>query len=232
MENNQDILIELKEISPLLIDLQKKVTFSVAAEYFANFSNNILKAIQQETEAKYFFSTEMPYKVPPNYFDTLSHDILSKIHQTNNDSVEEELKTIAPLLNTISKKPVFKVPDAYFDNSIANAPSGKVVKMNVWKKYLTYAVAASVLVIVGVGLFYFNNQNQHSNAAVAVSQQVKDLSEEEIIQYINTDVADGFINATAFKKSSVENDLSKSVKQMSDKEIRQYLDELGDKEGI
>lgn len=232
MENKENILTELKEISPLLIGLQEKETLAIPKFYFENLSTTIINAIQKGKEARYYFTPNMPYSLPLNYFDTLANNILLKIHKQQNESVEDELKAIAPLLNTISKKSVFKVPDAYFE-TIKNAPTkGKIVRMNIWKKYAAYAIAASFFAIIAVGIFYLNIQNKKPAATAAVSQQVKNLSEDEIIQYITADVADDNINATDFLKNPMENDLSKSVKQMSDKEIKQYLEELGDKEGI
>ena len=232
MKNKQEIENELREISPALVDLQQKNTFVVPAFYFENLANIIIEKINNGQEAKYYFTSKMPYSVSTNYFETLADNLLVKIHLQQNESVEDELQTIAPVLNTISKTPVYKVPTEYFETLTITSNKVKVVKMSVWKKYLTYAVAASVMAVVGIGLFYFTGSNQKTTDTIAVSKQVKNLSEDEILQYISADIPSDNINSTSFDKNSMENDLSKSVKQMTDKEINQYLDELGDKEGI
>lgn len=232
MGNKQDIANELMEICPALVELQQKNTFAVPAFYFENLATIITEKIKSGQEAKYYFTSEMPYSLPANYFETLADNIFAKIHQQQSESVEAELQAIAPVLNTISKTPVYKVPNAYFETLTKISSKVIVVKISEWKKYLTYAVAASVMAVVGIGLFYLNGSNQKSTDTIAVSQQVKNLSEDELIQYITADIPNDNINATSFDKNSIENDLSKSVKKMSDKEIKQYLDELGDKEGI
>ncbi len=232
MESTQDIFAELKDISPILIDLQKIETFAVPAFYFDTLPTAIVNKIATDYEEQNYFTSEMPYIVSEKYFDTLAENIIDNIKKQQNESVSDELQTIAPLLNTIHKTPVYKVPQSYFETLTASPSQVKVVKLNAWKRYVTYAIAASIIGILGIGLYFFNVNNQKSTNAIAVSQQVKSLSEDELIQYITADVTNNNINATTFDKNSMENDLSKSLKQMTDKEIKQYLDECGEKVDI
>jgi len=116
MENYNYIHEELKGICPFLIKIGRAEVYSVPSSYFDKLSLDIFSRINLNKERAYFSGTAATYSVPENYFDTLSQIILKKVvaEEKKTDEVFEETETIAPLLNTISKNPVYSVPSGFF----------------------------------------------------------------------------------------------------------------------
>ena len=117
MQNRNEILNELRDVAPLTATLEKQNLYVVPAGYFEYLANEILQKIyQQSVTTTPVVST---YKVPAGYFDGLAEGILQKIKAGNVSSeseVQEELKQVAPVLNTIDKKNIYSVPADYFEN--------------------------------------------------------------------------------------------------------------------
>ncbi|MCM4171735.1 hypothetical protein DHD32_09595 [Arenibacter sp. TNZ] len=85
------------------------------------------------------------FKVPDGYFDTLSGNIMDKIHKEK---------------STMSTSPGFKVPEGYFENlntkifqKLENEPvETKIISLKSYKKhfYAVASVAAIVLLFIGI----------------------------------------------------------------------------------
>ena len=103
MEKNDDILNELKEISPLVAGIGRLIFFAVPQGYFESVADTVMASIKNEMPAD--------ADVPAGYFDTLSNNILSKIEGT----AVNELQKISPLLAGIKKVNPFEVPVNYFE---------------------------------------------------------------------------------------------------------------------
>ncbi len=104
METRNDIVNELRGISPVLAGIPKTNVFTVPDGYFTFLADTILAQTSE---------TEMPgiqagMEVPDGYFDSLADKILGRIKQ-------EEASEISPLLKDLRSKPVFELPDGYFD---------------------------------------------------------------------------------------------------------------------
>lgn len=235
MENRQNILQELKELSVVVANLPKQNTFSVPADYFQQFPALVLARIKAENAD--FGKKQVPYNIPANYFDGLADNILHKIKQQD-QSVEEELNELAPILNTISKAPVYKVPEGYFESlevtlpvNIAK-PSAKVFSLGKTKRILQYAVAACIAAIVVLGAYlYTNHQSSVNDTAMVIpydsavemniNKELSKVDEQEINQYLNESPGVGY----AINTSSDEVDIQQSIHAASDEEIKQYLNE-------
>ncbi len=111
MLRSEMILQELKEHSPGLIQIQPTQVYTVPHNYFEQFAGNLLLKIREDEVASLFPSPQNPFAVPNNYFNKLPHQILQRIQQQDNSqqTAWEELEEVAPLLNQISKMPVYTV---------------------------------------------------------------------------------------------------------------------------
>ena len=146
MQDNINILDELKEAgSTILLHTERKDIYFVPADYFNSLSQNLLSRIFVESiipvnlytvPSGYFDSLpelileklsakidfqelsgleKMPYSVPDGYFNTLAKSVLEKIKADTNEAVQEELEEIAPLLSKMPKTNVYSVPVGYFN---------------------------------------------------------------------------------------------------------------------
>jgi hypothetical protein len=226
-ENN--ILVELAEIAPLVAGINKSNVYQVPSGYFDSLSDKIVESIQ----IPHFFNASIPYKVPPNYFESLADNIINKIHnqkhKVENSPVANELNEIAPLLNTINKQNVFFVPDNYFNeikiSDITKKAPAKVVTLggNV-RKWVTYVAAASILFIIATGSFFYVDRHAHKQQ-VNLQQKLASLKEEEIISYLKDDEE---ILSGDLKPEEQSSKIQVLLKNTSDEEIENYLNDYSD----
>jgi len=236
MENRATILEELKEISPVIANITRANVYSVSPVYFNELPEVILARVQAEDAV--FGSKATPFNVPQGYFDGLANNILNKIHHTEIQSVSDELKEIAPLLNTISKKPVYSVPQGYFESLEItiplklDKPSAKVFNFGNTKKIFQYAVAACVAGMLMVGAYMYTNSNGASEAMVIshdsalkmnVTEELAETNEQEITAYLNE--APGVGYAVTTTPASEEIDVEEYLETASDEEIKEYLNQ-------
>ncbi|NOT92666.1 hypothetical protein [Ferruginibacter sp.] len=119
MNNSNNILNELKELSPLLAVIEKINVFTVPEGYFEMLEEQILMNVKEETGG--FLSTianQSFRQVPQGYFESLADNILNKI-KAQDDAVTE-LKVLSPMLHSITNKNVFTVPQGYFESLAGN----------------------------------------------------------------------------------------------------------------
>src|SRR6185369_3720963 len=103
MESRITILNELREISPVVAEINPANPYQVPAGYFEGLAEKILLRLKN------------PYSVPQGYFETLPDIILKKAKAQHSSSAKEELEVLSPLLSQISKKTPFSTPAGYFD---------------------------------------------------------------------------------------------------------------------
>lgn len=83
MNNKQDILDELKMISPMLFSLkEKEEIISIPENYFNDFADVVLFQTHQEQSGLSKLEKEK-IEVPTAYFETFSDNILAKIKSEN-----------------------------------------------------------------------------------------------------------------------------------------------------
>jgi hypothetical protein len=133
MQNRNDILDELKAISPTLFQLKGKETLpKIPANYFNNFAENIIAQTQQEND---FLSTipKDKIEVPANYFNSFADNIIDKIKS------EEQ---------TISEGKIISI---------------QASKTTIVKLFSRIAVAASVVGVLFFGIKNYNQSNTLTN---------------------------------------------------------------------
>ena len=112
MDQQDHILNELKQLSPVVSEIGRENVFSVPDGYFEMLSNEILLQIQ----FPYSSSTDTNFKqsVPEGYFDNLAGNILARIKAETKNEVKEETNIISPLVAGIGNHNIFTVPHGYF----------------------------------------------------------------------------------------------------------------------
>jgi hypothetical protein len=248
MENNVDILNELKELSPIIAGIEKKNLFTVPAGYFENLSEGILAGIAiEENVSNIFSSGSVDNDVPHGYFDTLADTILDKIKAQKIISASEELSALSPMLYSIQNENVFEVPKDYFNRvaettvSRVKLQQTKVVVMNRRSTMvIKYAIAAALTGVMALGVFKFTNSNTNGiDPVVALGDKIarENRFDEELDKVTDADIvkfleANGSDVKAALVASSVdENELpSQEDYLMDEKALDKYLNSINVKE--
>jgi len=116
MDKSNEILDELKGISPLLAGMEKINVYKVPEKYFDGLAERITIYAFLNQENRTDFNKNPGQQVPEKYFDTLSDQILSKIKKQTTESANKELQTLSSLLFSLKDKNVFTIPSGYFEN--------------------------------------------------------------------------------------------------------------------
>ena len=223
METRKTILQELENISAVVAKVGNTNIYTVPANYFDNLLPEILAKIKLETLLKE--GNVNPYSTPNGYFNGLAENILvkAKTSTTINNEVIDELKEIAPTLNTITKQEVYIVPNGYFENiktSIPTKQTSKIVMFGKPKKWFSYAAAALVVGILAFGGIKYMQAN---NNAVVYEKIVEKTSNEEIQQYLETHPATEI--ASTHTNTEDNSDGTGLFEGTSEEELHQYLKE-------
>jgi len=239
MKNEKHIPEELKEISPLLIEIDKAEVYSVPSFYFTNLSEEIVDRITEIKERAYFFGSFTPYYIPENYFNNLPEIILQKVRepQKKSEDVFEEMENLAPLLNTISKNPLLSVPVNYFDNirlpsAAPYQQKAKVIEIKRRSTFSRIAAAAVIIPFLAVGVYIITGREGIRSNTSRVKSVVKNLSKAEIVNYLKKSTSTENTSSASQKTSANDNELKSSLRQISDKEIQQFLKETGESDEI
>ena len=240
MESKKNIQAELKDISPIISGLDNALLYQVSENYFTDFSTILIEKIKAGAEPVYHFPISNPFTIPANYFENLSENVLQKIKSTSSagDNIFDELEEIAPLLNTISKQPVYKVPQGYFDNKILTEkkvarPTGKVISIKM-SRVLKITAAAVSTGIVGIGLFLFADNNHMAPLQANGNKpktEVRNLTDDDIVEFLSNSVATEDLSASA-AMGGINVEMKNAVHEISDEEIQQFLQDSDLREGI
>lgn len=111
MNFDNDILSELKYISPFLAGAEKINVFTVPQDYFEHISGQFFLNLSRAP-----FSTidNLSVAVPKGYFDNLSSFILDRIKAENSPSASTDIE-ISTWLKQAGKTNVYEYPEGYFD---------------------------------------------------------------------------------------------------------------------
>ncbi len=118
MNNRQDILNELSQISPAVAGIPFRNVFAAPEGYFEQLPQALL--LNTKAEAGLELVNSNVFAVPDGYFEGLPGNIMAKINAMENDDAQQETASISPLVSGIDKKHVFSVPDGYFDQLAAH----------------------------------------------------------------------------------------------------------------
>ncbi len=239
MKNLNNIIEELKKISPLIMKIEKTEVYSVPLSYFNNLSAEIINKINSNKECAYYFGTFTPYSIPGDYFINLPEILLQKVltNPEKSSGIYKEMEALAPLLNTISKKPVYSVPVNFFDTIQMPAVESqkevaKIVLIKKRSKRFRLAAAAIIIPLLAIGLYTLTGKESIRSNNSNAKNEVKNLSKEEIVNFLKKTTSIENASSASQKTSINDNEFKSSLKQLSDKEIHQFLKETGESDEI
>lgn len=169
-----------------------------------------------------------PYQVPAGYFESLD---LSYVW-ADEASVSAELEGLSPLLAGLKKETPFTLPEGYFDEKtggeavLKRLEKAPVVRMTQIRWFRVAAAAVITGLIASVGFLVFRpgksiDPNEKSYAWV--EKNLKKVDTESIDDLI--ELAKGDLSGTA--NVTVSPEIKSLMKDVSDREIQNFLDETG-----
>lgn len=244
MLRSETILQELKEHSPGLIQISNERVYTVPPLYFEQFYHQLFTKIQAMEEEIQLPAPRNPYKVPEGYFQSLSKEVFNKISQLSNmptQSVWEELEEIAPTLNQISKKPVYSIPQNYFEKiqyipntQTSSKAKSKVISFSVTRKWITYAAAAIMAGVLVTGALWNNASLTNSTIGFSLNKEITNVSDEAIQNYLNNDVtaAQNINDTSGIDSNASSPDLQQDLQGISDEELSSYLQSMDESTNV
>ena len=221
MDNNDLILKEIEEVSPLIASIGNRRVFTVPKAYFSQFLAFIILKINQTPIVQ--SSESGSYSVPQNYFLHLPDTILDRI-KAEIEIKNPELKAIAPLLNSLDRKNVYSVPEQYFNSIqlnriIQNKNNARLLSFSKFsRRIVTYSAAAIMAGVMVTGVFYHPGQT----GSLDVSKEVNKLTDDELKGYFDD-------HTVVYSEDSMnigdEINVADQLKSLSDEEINSYLEE-------
>lgn len=205
MNNREDILTELKGISPVVASIPVLNGFTVDETYFKLLPQVIMAKIK----AVNFFDTSKNISVPDGYFESLAGNILNKIHALEND-VAVELKEISPILAGIESKETYTVPAGYFNGLTylkKQQEPAKVIAINKKSSFFKYAAAAVITGLLGLSIVNIVDKSDSENSIKTTAENITATTPP------NTVVMNGSFD--------------EALQNVSDNEIEQYLQKSG-----
>ena len=221
MHKSETILGELKEMTPMLLTLNKNV-YTIPDGYFNHFLAGLMDKIKLQPS---WDKSNATYQVPEGYFDNFSASVIEKIQKEDNSSCYEELAQIAPLLNTINKKEVYSVPEGYFNDIEIVIPAvkktlGKVISLGIARRMVSYAAAAVIAIVLVTGAVFFRT----NSSSLDVSKELNKVSNAELNNYLDTAHSVSFLDEPTNLSQDVPN-IQENLKLLNDQELQQYLDD-------
>jgi hypothetical protein len=226
MTQRDTILQELNELESSLVSISSSNVYSVPSQYFEGLATTIMGRIK----ALEFLETigrETPYKVPAGYFDGLEKRIMEAVLQSGYEQTpEEELESLSPLLSGLKKTSPYSVPNGYFENlgvpsTDTTREKAKVVSLTN-RKWFRYAAAAMVTGVVAISSFLIFGNNDPAKPEDIVKQTVKSVGEEGINNFIEL-TGDEII--TEETPAIAQAEIKAMVRNISDEEIQDFVDD-------
>jgi len=227
------------EVPSFANSIDKPLTFSVPEGYFDGFAENLLNRIKDITPTGELarlspllngISRNLPYLVPANYFEQLS-------------------PIMAPLAS-LRDKPLYAVPETYFDglageiiaklNLAEKKEPARVIsldrsvnpkKRSLQPSWLKYSVAAAIagLIITFGWLRLHNPSGGHQTQPTELANNLGTVSDQDLQTYAenNSDQATTeSMNSTATLDIN-DSDVKSLLGDVPDDVLKQYMEEHG-----
>ncbi len=234
---NEEILLELSQISPALTNISRNHVYSVPLNYFDGLAGNILKQIKDDIASQTLGAAANPYKIAGDYFTSLPDEIMGKIQQGKlRSEVYAELEEVAPLLNTISRQMPYQVSLDYFENftvdetvrKIKDHTPAKIINPGWFARSYKYAAAAVIAGVVIGSTFLLAPETGSENtsatytSSINIPAEVNKVSEADITEFLD--------NNTVIPEASASNTISNNevdfiqvLENTSEEDIKDYL---------
>ncbi|MGK2862470.1 MAG: hypothetical protein ACSLE0_11080 [Chitinophagaceae bacterium] len=242
MDNRATILQELEELKSHLGKEGFETPYRTPVGYFDGLSDIILKRVKaiEYGDAKEelaglspllgSMSKKTPYSIPASYFDLLQKEIRNITGEDKIQSAKEEIEDLSPLLSTLKIKKPFTVPEGYFEKlqpvqSASHESKTKIVSIT-HRKWFRYAAAALVIGFISTIGFLNLNKKEIDPAEKSYAWVKKNLKK------VSTDDIDQFVKSTNTESTDVvkleaKDEIINLLKDVSDKEIQDFLNETG-----
>ena len=196
MKNTDTILTEMQSIAPSIAAIGTAMPYSVDAQYFESLPEILL---EQTQFADNHIISNLPYQVPPNYFDQLSTQLLNRI--------AAETTVEAPIQKT----------------------TAKIVRFNQVKRWMSYAAAAILAGILITNAFLFTDKPNYSEyekyRTLDIPSTLNLVSDADLNNYIqNNSHANGVEEMVVSESQSLPN-LSENIELLSNENLDAYLQE-------
>ena len=242
MTQRDTILHELLELKSTLADAGFQNIYQAPAGYFEGLADEILKrvkALESATAKEELanlspllstISKEMPHSFPAGYFDTLGKKLEQTISTNTDQTAREELENLSPLLGGLKKRKTYTVPEGYFENlqpSMGLENSGSPTKVIPITRYKWFRYAAAAVVIGFVATMGFlvlnkkENIDPESKSYAWVKKNLKKVSTDEINEFVEL-ANEG---TTDVVKIDAKDEITNLLKDVSDKEIQDFLND-------
>ena len=240
MTQNNNILQELNDLKSILAKVVRRNPYTLPEGYFeslAELALNRIKALEPVNAAEELsylsptldnISKEMPFTLPDRYFEGLEESLMQSIRESNDyHTAKEELETLSPLLSGLKKDTPFSIPQGYFENLSLEKPKIKVVSLT-GRKWLRYAAAAVISGVIALSGFLYVNSRNHFDPAVQpyawVKKSIQKVDKKDIDAFVK--LADEELrNQTVASNPVKPEEIKELMKDVSDKEIQDFLDE-------
>ena len=208
MESNDEILDEIRGISPLLASMSKKQVFLIPGDYFRHLEAKLLENRNCPVLTSISKTTS---NIPTEYFNQLPEEILKLIKSTSS-SPTEELKKVSPLLYALKSENPLIIPPDYFNqfehNILFNVePQTRLIRLKKRNSAWQYARAAVMTGVIAISaLMVYNTQapfgivsgraeyieSGRYKSEQQINEGISKLPDEEVIKYLENsgDAAD------------------------------------------
>jgi len=239
MAQKDNILQELLELKSGLAEFSRQNIFQVPAGYFDSLAGEILKRIKATEAANATeelallspllstASKQTPYSVPVGYFEGVEKKLEQIIFTDSAQAAKEELESLSPLLSELKNKSTYTVPEGYFQHlqqrkeDVVPAATAKVVSITS-RKWFRYAAAAIVVgFVVTIGFKIFDKKDNIDEPTGWVKKNMKKVSTEDINEFVELASA----GTPDMIKTNTKDEISNLLKDVSDKEIQDFLND-------
>jgi hypothetical protein len=122
VKTDNEILNELRQLSPVIAEIGRGNVFTLPEHYFEGFAGMVMVRIHamQKNEPALSSLQSLGKNLsftppPPGYFDGFADNMLNRIKAASISSVDEEMAMLSPFLSRIKKEMPYGVPQGYFE---------------------------------------------------------------------------------------------------------------------
>ncbi len=196
MKNTDTVLTEMQSIAPSIAAIGTAMPYSVDAQYFESLPEILL---EQAQFADNHIISNLPYQVPPNYFDGLSTQLLNRI--------AAETTVEAPIQKT----------------------TAKIVRFNQVKRWMSYAAAAILAGILITNAFLFTDKPNYSEyekyRTLDIPSTLNLVSDADLNNYIQNNSHTNGVEEMVVSESQALPNLSENIELLSNENLDAYLQE-------
>jgi hypothetical protein len=236
MTQRANILQELNELGSTCLTTDLQNIYAVPAGYFDGLPEQMMKRIHAKNELAELsslansISKETPFSIPAGYFNGLEERLMQSVRASADyQSAKEELETISPLLSGLKKETPYRVPQRYFEQLGADVkkPEVKIISIThrKWFRYAAAAVFIGVIATVTLTLNKNKSIDPNKNPAEWVAKNVKKLNTDQLDEFIKLADEENNLKGSVATKTERSDDIRELMKDVSDNEIRDFLNE-------